>query len=51
MFLKTKDAIKELLFNKNKVHFVDTLFRRPYFRDTAVPCNTIVVQLNPDEDK
>ena len=41
--------------NKNKVHFVDTLSRRTYFWDTAVPCGSEnshnVVQLNPDEDK
>ena len=40
---------------KNKVHFVDTLSRRTYFWDTAVPCGSEnsqkVVQLNPDEDK
>ena len=33
---------------------VDTLFRRFYFRDTAVPRESknghLVVQLNPDED-
>ena len=43
------------IFYKNKVHFVDTLSRRTYFRDTAVPCGSEnshnVVQLNPDEDK
>ena len=43
------------LFYKNKVHFVDTLSRRTYFWDTAVPCGSEnshnVVQLNPDEDK
>ena len=42
-------------FCKNKVHFVDTLSRRAYFWDTAVPCGSKtshnVVQLNPDEDK
>ena len=43
------------IFYKNKVHFVDTLSRRIYFWDTAVPCGSNnrhkVVQLNPDEDK
>ena len=43
------------IFNKNKVNFVDTLSRRTFFWDTAVPCgsenNHNVVQLNPDEDK
>ena len=43
------------IFYKNKVHFVDTLPRRTYFWDTAVPCGSEnshnVVQLNPDEDK
>ena len=42
-------------FYKNKVLFVDTLSRRTYFWDTAVPCGSEnshkVVQLNPDEDK
>ena len=56
MFLKTKDAIEESLYSiKNKVHFVDTLSRRTYFWDTAVPCGSEnshnIVQLNPDEDK
>ena len=40
---------------KNKVHFVDTLSRRTYFWDTAVPRGSEnshnVVQFNPDEDK
>ena len=40
---------------QNKVCFVDTLSRRIYFWDTAVPCGSEnshnVVQLNPDEDK
>ena len=40
---------------KNEVHFVDTLSRRTYFWETAVPCGSEkshnVVQLNPDEDK
>ena len=43
------------IFYKNKVHFVDTLSRRTYFWDTAVPCGSKishnVVQLNPGEDK
>ena len=43
------------IFCKNKVHFVDTLSRRTYFWDSAVPCGSEnshnVVQLNPDEDK
>ena len=43
------------IFYKNKVHFVDTLSRRKYFWDTAVPCGSEnshnVVQLNRDEDK
>ena len=43
------------IFYKNKVHFVDTLSRRTYFWDTAVPCGSEnshnVEQLNPDEDK
>ena len=42
------------IFYKNKVHFVDTLSRRTYFWDTAVPCGSQnshnVVQLNPEED-
>ena len=41
-------------FYKNKVNFVDTLSRRTYYWDTAVPCGSKishnVVQLNPDED-
>ena len=28
------------IFYKNKVHFVDTLSRRTYFWDTAVPCGS-----------
>ena len=40
---------------QKKVHFVDTLSRRTYFWETAVPCgsekNHNVVQLNPDEEK
>ena len=40
---------------KNKVYFVDTLSRRTYFWDTAVPFRSEyshnVVQFNPDEDK
>ena len=43
------------IFYKIKVHFVDTLSRRTYFWDTAVPCGSKnshnVVQLNPEEDK
>ena len=43
------------IFNKPKVHFVDTFSRRTYFWDTAVPCGSEnshnVVQLNTDEDK
>ena len=43
------------IFYKVEVHFVDTLSRRTYFWDTAVPCGSEnshnVVQLNPDEDK
>ena len=43
------------IFYKNEVHFVDTLSRRTYFWDTAVPCGSKnshnVVQLNRDEDK
>ena len=43
------------IFYKNKVLFVDTLSRRTYFWDTAVPCGSEnshnVVQLIPDEDK
>ena len=42
-------------FDKNKVLFVDTLSRRTYIWDKAVPCGSEyshnVVQLNPDEDK
>ena len=56
MFLKTNVVIKESLYSiEEKVHFVDTLSRRKYFWDTAVPCGSEnshnVVQLNPDEDK
>ena len=56
MFLKTKVAIKEFPYSiKNKVHFADTLSRRTYFWDTAVPCGSEnshnAVQLNPNEDK
>ena len=41
------------IFYKNKADFVDTLSRRTYFWDTAVPSENShnVVQLNPDEDK
>ena len=42
------------IFYKNKVHFNDTLSRRTYSWDTAVPCGSEkshnVVQLNPDEE-
>ena len=31
---------KITIFHKNKVHFVDTLSRRTYFWDTAVPCGS-----------
>ena len=56
MFLKTNVVIKEFLCSiKNNVHFVDTLSRRTYFWDTAVPCGSEnshnVVQLKPDENK
>ena len=43
------------IFDKTKVHYVDTLSRRIYFWETAVPSGSEnshnVVQLNPDEDK
>ena len=43
------------IFYKNKVHFFDTLSRRTYFWDTAVPRGLEnshhVVQLNPDGEK
>ena len=43
------------IFYKNRVHVVDTLYRRTYFWDSDVPCGSEhshnVVQLNPDEDK
>ena len=43
------------IFCKKKVHFVNTLSRRTYFWDTAVPCGSKksdkIVQLNTDEDK
>ena len=42
------------IFYKIKVHFVDTLSRRTYFWDTAVPCGSEnshnVVQVSPDEE-
>ena len=39
MFLKINNVIEESQFSrKNKAHFVDTLSRRTYFWDTAVPC-------------
>ena len=48
-FLKINDVTKE------SPYFVDTLSRRTYFWDTAVPCGSEnshnAVQLNPDEDK
>ena len=55
-FFEDKRCYKRIpKFYKNKVNFVDTLSRRPYFWDTAVPCGSEnshnVVQLNPDEDK
>ena len=54
-FLKINDATKESQCSKKKLYFVDTLSRRTYFWDTAVPCGSKnshnVVQLNPDEDK
>ena len=43
------------IFYKNKVDFNDTLSRRTYFWNTAVPCGSEdshnVVQLKPREDK
>ena len=55
MFLKIDDVIKEFPYSIKKVHFVDTLSRRTYFWDTAVPCGSEishnVVQLNPDKEK
>ena len=43
------------IFYKHKVHFVDTLSRRTYFWETAVPCGSEnshnVLKLSPDEDK
>ena len=55
MFSKINVVIKESLYSiKTKLHFVDTLSRRTYFWDTAVPCGSEnshnVVQFNPDED-
>ena len=54
--LEHKRCFKRIpIFFKNKVHFVDTLSRRTYICDTAVPCgfenSHNVVQLNPHEDK
>ena len=50
-----KRCYKRIPIFYKKVHFVDTLSRRTYFWDTAVPCGSKnshnVVQLNPDEDK
>ena len=47
-----------IFYKKIKVHFVDTLSRRTYFWDTAVPWGSYngsyshkVVQSNPDEEK
>ena len=56
IFFEDKRCYKRIpIFYKNKVHFVDTLSRRTYFWDTAVPCGSEnrhnVVQLNADEDK
>ena len=55
MFLKIKDVIKESLYSTKKIHFVDTISRRTYFLDKAVPFesenNHNAVQLNSDEDK
>ena len=43
------------MFYKNRVYYVDTLSRRTYFWDTAVPYGSEnshnVVQLSPNEDK
>ena len=43
------------IFNKTKVHFLDSLSRRLYFWDIAVPCGSenshYVVQLNRNEEK
>ena len=55
-FLKIKDVIKDSpILYKKEVHFVDSLSRRKFFWDTAVPCGSKnsqnVVKLNPDEDK
>ena len=38
--LKTKDAIEESQFSAKTKHFVDTLSRRTYFWDAAVPCGS-----------
>ena len=56
MFLKIKDSTDEsLFFIRRKVQFVDTLSRRIYFWDTAVPCGSRngqnVEQLNASKDK
>ena len=40
MFLEIKDAMKESKYSTKKVHYVDTLYRRTYFSDTAVPCES-----------
>ena len=54
--LENKRCYKRILiFYKRKVYFVDTLSKRTYFLDTAVPCRSEnshnIAQLNPDEDK
>ena len=56
VFSKTKNAIKESQHStKIKYIFFDTLSRRAYFSDTAVPSGSqnshIVVQSNTDEDE
>ena len=54
--IEDKNFYKRIpIFYKNKKHFVDTISRRTYFWDTAVPCGSEnshnVVHLNLDEDK
>ena len=56
MFLKINVVTNESRYSiKNEVHFVNTLSRRTYFWDNAVPSGSKnshnVVQLNPDEEK
>ena len=56
MFLKINVVTNESRYSiKNKVHFVDTLSRRKYFWDAAVPCGSEnshnIVKLNPGEEK